>query len=279
MLRKVRRVVEVVLRVDEGLADRILVGPGDDRRHLGDEPDRRHLALPGVVDVGRIVVEGRHRARDAADDRHRVRVAPEAAEEIGHLVVKHGVLRDPALEVLDLRGRRQLAVEQQVADLEEVRLLGELLDRVAAIEQLALVAVDEGDRRRAGAGRGVAGIEGEDAGVAVEAADVDHVGTGRATVDRQVQRLVADGQLGRAVVLRRHWVPPFERRGPRGGLIRGCRRTRRRCDARARAGGPARVSRGPRRGSPPDGPGSRRGRVSPSCRTRWARSSARSMPP
>ena len=41
--------------------------------------------------------------------------------------------------------RRQLAVAQQPRDLEEGRLLGELLDRVAAIAQDALVAVDERD--------------------------------------------------------------------------------------------------------------------------------------
>ena len=39
-VEEVRRVVEVVPRIDERLADRILVGPGDDRRHLGDQPDR-----------------------------------------------------------------------------------------------------------------------------------------------------------------------------------------------------------------------------------------------
>ena len=42
--------------------------------------------------------------------------------------------------------RRQLAVAQQPRDLEERRLLGELLDRIAAIAQDALVAVDERDR-------------------------------------------------------------------------------------------------------------------------------------
>ena len=175
-VEEVRGVVEAVARIDERLADRVLVGPGDDRRHLGDHPDRRHLALPGVGDVGRVVVEGRHRAHGAADDRHRVRVAPEAAEEVGHLLVQHGVVGDPADEVLELRRGRQLAVEQQVGDLEEVRLLGELLDRIAAVEQLALLAVDVGDRALAGAGRGVAGVEGEDAAVGVEPADVDDVG-------------------------------------------------------------------------------------------------------
>ena len=52
---------------------------------------------------------------------------------------------DPLVE---LRLRRQLAVDEQVGDLEVGRLLGELLDRVAAVLEDALVAVDVGDRRR-----------------------------------------------------------------------------------------------------------------------------------
>ena len=50
---------------------------------------------------------------------------------------------DPARRAASCVG--QLAVEQQVGDLEVGALLGELLDRVAAVAQDALVAVDEGD--------------------------------------------------------------------------------------------------------------------------------------
>ena len=62
-----------------------------------------------------------------------------------HLLVHHRVVGDAVVELGLLRRGRQLAVEQQVADLEEVAVLGQLLDRVAAIEQHALVAVDVGD--------------------------------------------------------------------------------------------------------------------------------------
>ena len=76
-----------------------------------------------------------------------MRVAAEAGEEAAHLLVDHRVMGDAMVEVGLLRRRRQLAVEQQVAGLQEVAVLGELLDRIAAIEQDALVAVDEGDLR------------------------------------------------------------------------------------------------------------------------------------
>ena len=49
----------------------------------------------------------------------------------------------------------QLAVDQQVGDLEVGRLLGQLLDRVAAVAQDAGVAVELGDGRLGGRGRGV----------------------------------------------------------------------------------------------------------------------------
>ena len=91
-------------------------------------------------------------------------IAAEAREEPVHLLVDHRVIGHAVVEVGLLRLRRQFAVEQQVAGLEEVAVLGELLDRVAAIEQDALVAVDIGDLRLAGRRRGEAGVVGEAAG-------------------------------------------------------------------------------------------------------------------
>ena len=145
--QEVRRVVERVQRINERLADVVLVGHRRDRRHLGDHAERSDHALVRIGDVGRVVIEGRQRADHAAHDRHRMRVAAEAGEEAAHLLVDHRVVGDAVVEVGLLRRRRQFAVEQQVAGLEEVAVLGQLLDRIAAIEQDALVAVDEGDLR------------------------------------------------------------------------------------------------------------------------------------
>ena len=173
--QEVRGVVEVVLRIDERLADRILVGHRGERRHLRDHADRRDHALVRIGDVGGVVIEGRQRADAADHHRHRMGVAAEALEEAAHLLVHHRVVGHAMVEVGLLRRGRQFAVEQQVAGLEEVAVLGELLDRVAAIEQDALVAVDIGDLGLAAAGRGEAGIVGEHPGLGVELADVDDV--------------------------------------------------------------------------------------------------------
>ena len=72
-------------------------------------------------------------------------VAPETLEEPAHLLVNHGVMDHAVDEIGLLRGGRQLAVEQEIAGLEEVAVLGEIGDRITAVEQDAGVAVDEGD--------------------------------------------------------------------------------------------------------------------------------------
>ena len=114
-----------------------------------------------------------------------MRVAAEALEEAAHLLVHHGVMHDAIDEIGLLRRGRQLAVEQEIAGLEEVAVLGEIGDRIAAIEQHALVAVDIGDLGFAAPGRGETRVVGEDAGLGVELADVQNLGANRSVVDRE----------------------------------------------------------------------------------------------
>src|SRR4029079_565182 len=78
-----------------------------------------------------------------------MRVAAEAGVKPGHLLMHHGMARDQIAERFVLLLGRQLAIEQEIAGLHEGAVFGELVDRVAAIEQHALFAVDEGDLRLA----------------------------------------------------------------------------------------------------------------------------------
>ena len=75
-------------------------------------------------------------------------------------------------------------------------MLGELVDRIAAIEQDALVTIDIGDlgfaRRRGGEAR----IVGEDLGFAVKARDIDDIGADRSVSDRKVIIVVSDREGG-----------------------------------------------------------------------------------
>jgi hypothetical protein len=118
---EVAGIAELVARVHVRLAGRILVRHGHQRGHLGDQADRRDLAVLRVVDVGAVVIEGRQGAHQAGHHRHRVRVAAEAAQEELHLLVDHGVVGHARREVLaSAMGVGQVAVQQQVAGFQEV---------------------------------------------------------------------------------------------------------------------------------------------------------------
>src|SRR4029078_15784 len=97
-----------------------------------------------------------------------------------------GWLTDAVFKRKICLARRQFAVKQQIAGLDKAAVFGELIDRVAAIEQDALVAVDDSDLRFAARRGRKARIVSEAPGVLVKRVDVDHVGAQRALADRQV---------------------------------------------------------------------------------------------
>ena len=125
-------------------------------------------------------------ADQAGEHGHGVGVAAESAQKELHLLVHHGVLGHAIGEGLFLFGVGQLPVEDEVAGLHVIALHRDLVDGIAAVEQLALVAVDIGDGRAARGGGQKARVIGEFAGLAVELADVDHVRADGAFVNRQV---------------------------------------------------------------------------------------------
>jgi hypothetical protein len=100
----------------------------------------------------------------------------EAVDQLLDVLVQQRVVRDLVEPFLALRFRRQFAVDQEVGDVEEGGVLGQLLDRVAAVAEDALLAVDVGDRapaaRRIQEGRVVA----DDAGGGAIARDLLQVG-------------------------------------------------------------------------------------------------------
>ncbi len=138
-------VSEIVHRIHERLSERIFVSHRRNGRHFRDQAVTCDFALMLVRDVGRVVIEGGKRADNANHDCHGMRVAPERPKQEADLLMHHRVIGDGVIEIRHLFGRRQLAVQQQVADFEKGRLLRELIDRIAAIEQNSLVAVYEGE--------------------------------------------------------------------------------------------------------------------------------------
>ena len=95
--------------------------------------------------------------------------------ELLHVLVDQAVISQLVPELGKLLAVRQIAVDQQVGDLRELGMLGQLLDRIPAVAEDALLAVDIGDGARAGARVAVAQIEGDGAGLRAEGRNVDPV--------------------------------------------------------------------------------------------------------
>jgi hypothetical protein len=105
-----------------------------------------------------------------------VGVPREAVEEAPHLLADERVFPDLVGEAGEFALARQLAVDQEVRDLEERRLLGELVDRVTAVTEDALVAVDVRDRGRARSGVDEPRVERDLSGAGEKLPDVEAVG-------------------------------------------------------------------------------------------------------
>src|SRR6185437_9237431 len=87
-----------------------------------------------------------------------------------------------------LRGR-QLAVDQQIAGLDEVAALGQRLDGITAIPQHALFAVEKGDRTGRRTGVHVALVERDAARLGAKLRDVDGALALAPRNDRQLEFL------------------------------------------------------------------------------------------
>jgi hypothetical protein len=105
-------------------------------------------------------------------------------------VVRHGLR-----EFVFALGVGQFSVQQQMAGFQEIAVGGQLFNGVATVEQFAFVAVDVGDGRLTRCGGQETRVVGEHAGLAIQLADVNHVGANIALVDRHVNGVFAIAEL------------------------------------------------------------------------------------
>ncbi len=172
-MQEVFAVAERVLRIDKRLADRFLIAISGDGRQFSDQAVRRDFNLVGIVDIHRVLIEGRQGADNAAEDSHRVCIARETVVERFHVLVQHRVIANVFAKTFRLVASRQFAVNQQVSGFQKVAILGEDLDRVSAVPQHAVFAVEERDRTAGAAGVDVRFIERDRTGCGSQIADVD----------------------------------------------------------------------------------------------------------
>ena len=138
-------VAEFVVGIDVGQAAGMAIGEGRKRRHFADQAAGLEPARFEVVNIVGVGIKRRERADGADQHPHRMRVVAEALHELLDVLMHHRVDLDVVLPALVVLAVGQLTFDDQIRGLEVVALLRQLLDRIAAIAQDPLVAVDKRD--------------------------------------------------------------------------------------------------------------------------------------
>ena len=185
-IEEIFHIRQIVLRIHERLASSVLVRHRGNRRQLGDQAERGNLTAFGVVDVNRVVVEGRQRADHTAHHGHRVRITPEAAVEARQLFMHHGVMRHSIGECIELRFVGQITIQHEIGGFEKAACLGQLFNRIASVLEYADVAVDIRDARTAACGGHETRVIGKHARLAIERAHVDDIRAFATAINRKV---------------------------------------------------------------------------------------------
>ena len=214
-MEEILRIGQVIPRIIEWLAERIFIGHRRKGRNFRNQAPRGDCPLRRVLNIGRVVIEGRQRANDATHDGHRVGITAEPAIEDRQLLMNHRVAGDGVVEFGLLLGIRQFAFQQEIGHFKEVGLVGKRFDRIAAMQQDALVTIDIGQAGFAGSCRPVAGVEGKHACFAIELADIQNIGTDTAVDDRQFNAAAA------LIVGQRHCFPGVGIRSHRHSPLTG----------------------------------------------------------
>ncbi len=112
----------------------------------------------GILDLPRLGIESRQGGHRADEHPHGMRIVPKAVHEALDLLVDDRVMGDVPGPVGQLVPVRKLPVQQQVGDLEERVITGQLLDRIAAVAKDPALSVDKGNRALARGGVGISRV-------------------------------------------------------------------------------------------------------------------------
>ena len=158
-----------------------------ERRRLRDDAGDLTRTHRLVVHVLGFRIERPQRAEGRNQCAHRVRILGHRIEQPGDPRRGDPVVVDRAGPRVELRGRWQFAVQQQIRGFQVRALLRQLFDGIAAIPQNALVAVDVADAAAAGGGVDEGRIVGDQAEILGTGPDLAQVGgANRTVVDRDL---------------------------------------------------------------------------------------------
>ena len=151
-------------------------------------------------------------------------VTTEAIIECLQLVMHHGVERDSPFEIDKFLLAGKLSIEQQIGDFHEAGLFGELLDRIAAMEQDTLAAINIGQAGFATGRRFEARIKGEQARLGIEFTNIDHIRANRARIHAIFMLIAIDREFSAVVThIFAPAMPPDRRSAPMTPHDRGAK--------------------------------------------------------
>ena len=109
----------------------------------------------------------------------------EALEKARELFVHHRVVHNPPNKIRLGRRIGQVTIKQEITALQEVAVLGQLLNRIATVKQFTFVAIDVGDFRFTSGRRQKAWVKGKFPSRTIQLADIDHIRAYGALVNRE----------------------------------------------------------------------------------------------
>ena len=195
-VEEVRAIPQVRVGVNKRQPLRAAVRKRRDRADLADQSRGSLLQRRVAVQGDQFLMETGQIAQRRGKDGHRRGVRLNVLILVLLAFVQQLIPRQPRAEAVQLLLAGQPAENQQPGDLDEIGLLGELLDGDAPIAKDALLPVDEGDGALADAGVSQRGVIGDQAGLLSQPRNVHGALALRSDEDGQFDRLVADSQGG-----------------------------------------------------------------------------------
>ena len=136
-----------IIRIQHRLIAATAENVADDGSCLCHNDGRSLVKLVGIIDISSVRIEGGERVDRGCHHAHRMRGAWERTHEGTEILTHHRAMVDVGNEPVVLLLIRQFAMTQQPGDLKEIGLLTQLLDRVPAVAQDRVLAVDVRDFR------------------------------------------------------------------------------------------------------------------------------------
>ncbi len=120
-----------------------------ERRHLADQAIRLLAPGIGIKNILGVRIKSGKRGNRGNQHAHRVSVVVKTINEFLDALVDERVMRDVVSPIRQLRFRGKLAVKNQVRGFDVCAFFRQLFDRIAAVTQNSLVAVNIGNLARA----------------------------------------------------------------------------------------------------------------------------------